>query len=65
MPLIDKHLNDVILKMEGGTMTYTPRDYIAMALACGSQLDLGNATQVELDALVQEYLRYLAHIGRN
>ena len=46
-------------------MPYTPRDYIHMALAIGSTLDLSNATQAELDALVREYLTYLATVGQN
>lgn len=44
---------------------YTPRQYIAMALAMGSTLDLSNATQAELDALVRAWLAYQAHIGTN
>lgn len=46
-------------------MQYTPRQYIAMAIAIGSTLDLSNATQAELDALVREYLASMADRSRN
>lgn len=38
-------------------MQYTPRQYIDMAIAIGSTLDLSNATQAELDALAREHAR--------
>ena len=37
-------------------MSYSPRDYVDMALALGSDIDLGNATASELDALAARYL---------
>jgi len=36
-----------------------------MALACGSTLDLSNATQAELDALAREYLTFIATLGQH
>ena len=45
--------------------SHTPRAYATMALACGSTLDLSNATQAELEALVREYLAYMATIAQN
>jgi hypothetical protein len=44
---------------------YTPREYSGMAVTCGSPIDLGGATQAELDALVREYLAYMAATQRN
>jgi len=35
---------------------YTPREYVDMALALGSDIDLGNATANELDALAARFL---------
>ena len=32
-------------------MTFTPREYVDMALALGSDIDLGNASSSELDSL--------------
>jgi hypothetical protein len=46
-------------------MQYTPREYAAMAVACGSAIDLGAATQAELDHLVREYLVYMATLAQN
>ena len=46
-------------------MSKTPREYVAMALICGSPIDLGAATQAALDALVREYLSYLAILYSN
>jgi hypothetical protein len=40
-------------KAPRGGMEYTPREYIEMALACGSTLDLSNATEAELHTLVR------------
>ena len=37
-------------------MTFTPREYVDMALALGSDIDLGNASQSELDALAARFL---------
>ena len=37
-------------------MGYSPRDYVDMALALGSDIDLGNATASELDALAARFL---------
>ena len=37
-------------------MTFTPREYVDMALALGSDIALGNASQSELDALAARFL---------
>jgi len=37
-------------------VSYTPREYVDMALALGSDIDLGNATASELDALAARFL---------
>jgi len=36
-------------------MTFTPREYVDMALALGSDIDLGNASQSELDSLAARF----------
>ena len=45
---------------ETASRRYSPREYVDMALACGSTLDLSGATQAQLNALVREYLVYSA-----
>ena len=37
-------------------MSYSPRDYVDMALALGSDIDLGNASSSELDSLAARFL---------
>ena len=37
---------------------FSPRDYIDMALVLGSDIDLGNATREQLQALALEAFRY-------
>lgn len=46
-------------------MQYTPREYAALALHCGSTIDLGAATHEELDALVRAYLLSMATLAQN